>query len=142
MTKVRGILIATIAAATMLVAAVPANAEPVHRFLDPFNHGEGLVFRTKVDGVWVYYIRACDTNSDGYRVNAHLWVKGRGWVGHAHDKNGASERKGPGLCDYDKVAVAVDETVAIRVSWVDGDRKDGNDNGYRDSAQKVVPPPV
>jgi hypothetical protein len=80
----------------MLVAAVPANAEPIVSEAYEDDDGEvlgtAMFFETekKVNNA-NYHLRACDREKDGHAVIAKLVQFGRGVVDQVVDRNGASK---------------------------------------------------
>jgi hypothetical protein len=121
--RLRTVLIAAIAAAIMLVAAMPANAEPI--VSDAYKDdgevlGTAMFFKTetKVNNA-NYHLRACDRESDGHSVIAKLVQFGRGVVDQVVDRNGASEPdRGPGRdrgCAYSGEGIVPGAAYAVEV---------------------------
>jgi hypothetical protein len=118
MVKLRNVLIAAIAAAVMLVAAVPAVAEPLaSKAYEDANgevRGTGMFFET--GNHTNYYLRACDRESDGHSVIAKLVQFGRGVVDQVVDTNGASKGdRGPRGCAYSGEGIVRGEAYAVAV---------------------------
>jgi hypothetical protein len=122
--KLRNVLIAAVAAAIMLVAAVPANAEPIvsKAYTDDSGEvlGTGMFFKTekKVNNA-NYHLRACDRERDGHSVIAKLVQFGRGVVDQVVDRNGASKPdRGPGRdkgCAYSGEGITPGVAYAVEV---------------------------
>jgi hypothetical protein len=123
MMKLRNVLIAAMVAAIMLVAAVPANAEPIVSEaikVDGEVRGTAMFFKTekKVNNA-NYHLRACDRESDGHSVIAKLVQFGRGVVDQVVDRNGASKPdRGSGRdkgCAYSGEGIVPGAAYAVEV---------------------------
>jgi hypothetical protein len=121
--KLRNVLIAATAAATVLVTAMPANAEPIVSDaikVDGEVRGTGMFFETekKVNNA-NYHLRACDRESDGHSVIAKLVQYGRGVVDQVVDRNGASDPdddpRGPNGCAYSGEGIVPGVPYAVQV---------------------------
>jgi hypothetical protein len=122
--KLRNVLVAALAAAIMLVAAVPANAEPIVSKAYTDDDGEvlgtGMFFKTKkkVNNA-NFHLRACDRESDGHSVIAKLVQFGRGVVDQVVDRNGASKPdRGSGRdrgCAYSGEGIVPGAAYAVEV---------------------------
>jgi hypothetical protein len=129
MTRSRNILIAAMAAATMLaVAASPAGAAPITGA--KFEGGSALLFDTGETSAGArYWLRACDRKRDGHTIVAELWLRQKGRsdrrVLTAEDSNGASRpqrgRGGDPGCEYMGADgdVQSGSEVAVRVCYFD-----------------------
>jgi hypothetical protein len=111
------------AAAMVVVAAVPANAAPIVSDaikVDGEVRGTGMFFETekKVNGA-NYHLRACDREADGHSVIAKLVQFGRGVVDQVVDRNGASDPdddpRGPKGCAYSGEGIVPGAAYAVEV---------------------------
>jgi hypothetical protein len=123
MSRTRNVLIAAMAAAVVLVAALPANAEPIVSDSIKVHgkvRGTGMLFETTraVNGA-TYHLRACDRAADGHSVIVKLVEFGRGVVDQVVDTNGASAPdRGPGRdkgCVYSGEGLEAGAAYAVEV---------------------------